>query len=70
MGSNEHSEWMTVREVAEWTGYHPDHLRELIREGKIGAEKKGMSWWVSRQSVEEYLAAAKAKDDGRWGPKD
>ena len=63
-------EYETVKEVAEWSGYHPDYLRVLIREGKIKAEKKGSAWWVSRQSVMKYLDTAKEKDDGRWGPKD
>lgn len=63
-------EWMTVDEAAELSGYHPNYLRALIRAEKIEAVKKGSSWWVSRQSVEDYVAAAKAKDDDRWGPKD
>jgi len=62
-------EWMTVKEAAEWSGYHPEYLRELIRSGKIAAVKKGGSWWVSRQSVGDYLEMAKSMDKESYGPR-
>lgn len=65
----EYERWETVKEVAEWSGYHPVYLRELIREGKIKAEKKGGSWWVSRQSVEEYLQMAMTMGNESYGPR-
>jgi len=64
------TEWITVPEAAELSGYHENHLRRLIRAGDIAAEKRGGHWWVDRKSVETYLAKAKKADDDRYGPKD
>ncbi len=63
------TEWITTQEAAELSGYHPDHLRELIRAGKVGAVKKGNAWWVARKSLLAYLRAAQKSTDKRRGPK-
>lgn len=62
-------EWMTVGEAAEWSGYHPHYLRELIREEKIEAVKRGGIWWVVRQSVKDYLEMAKSMENESYGPR-
>ena len=61
-------DWITTTEATELSGYHPDHLRELIRDGKIYAEKKGNAWWVDRKSLLEYVRAANKSGDKRRGP--
>jgi excisionase family DNA binding protein len=48
-------EWLTVKEAAELSGYNADHLRELIREGKIQARKFSIVWMVNRDSLSAYL---------------
>ncbi len=62
-------DWVTTTEAANLSGYHPERIRELIREGKIAALKKGNAWWVDRQSLLLYLKAAKTGTDRRHGPK-
>lgn len=62
-------EWITTQEAAELSGYHPDHLRRLIRAGEIRARKLSFLWLVSRQSLLEYLRNAEESDDSRRGPK-
>ena len=62
-------DWVTTLEAADLTGYHPEHLRELIREGKIVAEKKGAMWWVDRKSLLAYLKTAEKVTDKRHGPR-
>lgn len=58
--------WITTIEAAELSGYHPERIRELIRESKIAASKKGNAWWVDSNSLNAYLrAAAKSKDKRR-----
>jgi len=47
--------WITTKEAAEMSGYHPEHLRELIREGKVKARKFGIVWQVDRASLLAYL---------------
>ena len=61
--------WLTVEEGVQLSGYHPDHLRRLIRASDIAAVKKGNAWWVQRDTLMAYLDAAKPSEDGRRGPK-
>ncbi|GIV77452.1 MAG: hypothetical protein KatS3mg050_1846 [Litorilinea sp.] len=35
------TDWISVQEAAELSGYKPAYLRQLIREGKLCAERKG-----------------------------
>jgi excisionase family DNA binding protein len=63
-------DWITTREAAEISGYHPDHLRRLIRAGEVEARKFGNVWQVSKQSLMTYLEAANQSNDKRRGPKE
>ena len=62
-------DWITTQEAAEISGYHPDHLRRLIRAGALRAKKLSFLWLVHRQSMLDYIAAAEQSDDKRRGPK-
>ena len=62
-------EWLTVTEAAELSGFHPYYLRELLRMGKIKAQRFGPLWQVSKQSLLTYLKVAEKSDDKRRGPK-
>lgn len=53
-------EWITTDEAADLSGYHPEYVRFLAREGRIGAEKKGRDWWINRDVLREYLATMEA----------
>jgi excisionase family DNA binding protein len=63
------NDWLTVQDAAKLSGYRADHLRELIRSGKIGARKFGPIWAVNRQSLLSYMNEALKSDDKRHGPK-
>jgi excisionase family DNA binding protein len=52
-------EWLTVNDAAKLSGYHPESIRELIRQGKIKARKFSIVYQVSRESLLEYIAKAK-----------
>ena len=39
---------MNVREASEYLGYHPEHVRELARQGKIKGRKIGGKEWRFR----------------------
>ena len=58
----------TVAEAAERTGYNPDYLKRLIRNGKIEAEKFGPMYLIRTESLNAYIANLKPHD-GRTGPK-
>jgi len=63
------ADWITTTEAAELSGYHPEHLRELIRTGVIKAQKWGRDWQVSRASLLAYIQEAEKSKDKRRGPK-
>lgn len=47
-------EYVSVEEAAEMTGYAPAYIRQLLRQKKIRAEKKGTMWWVNVESLQTY----------------
>jgi len=58
-------EWLTVNEAAKLSGYNADHLRELIRDGKIKARKFSIVWMVNRESLLGYVKKAQAMGEKR-----
>lgn len=38
--------FITVKQAAELLGYHPEHIRELARDGKLPAVKAGARAWL------------------------
>lgn len=62
-------EWITTREAAELSGYHPEYLRELIREKRVRGRKFGIVWQVDKQSLLSYLQTGQQSADKRRGPK-
>jgi excisionase family DNA binding protein len=43
---------LTVQEAAQQLEYHPDHLRRMLRSGKVEGERIGQMWLIDRQEVE------------------
>ncbi len=63
------TDWLSVEEAAELTGYNREYVRQLIRRGEIAAEKKGWQWWVDQASIIAHLNASRRSQDKRYGPK-
>jgi excisionase family DNA binding protein len=61
-------DWLTVHEAAALAGYHPDHIRRLIRAGEVSARKFGPVWAVSQESLVAYLSRMEIQGERR-GPK-
>jgi excisionase family DNA binding protein len=61
-------EWITVEEAAQQSGYQPEYVRRLARQGRIGASKKGRDWWVDRDVFRVYLEAMIALGSRRHDP--
>jgi excisionase family DNA binding protein len=61
-------EWLPVKDAARLVNYHPERVRELIREGKVDAYKFGSVWAVKRKSLLQYVNIAYKKGEKR-GPK-
>lgn len=47
-------EYVSVEEAAKITGYAATYIRQLLREEKIKAQKKGTMWWIDMESLKEY----------------
>jgi excisionase family DNA binding protein len=62
-------DWITTQEAAELSGYHPEHLRRLLKRGDIEGRKVSIVWLINRRSLLEFVAQAEQSDDKRRGPK-
>jgi excisionase family DNA binding protein len=62
------ADWITTAEAVRISGYHVEHLRELLREGKIKSQKWGREWQVSRSGLLAYLRRME-KSVAKRGPK-
>ena len=58
-------DWLTVNEAAKLSGYHPESIRELIRQEKIEARKFSIVYQVNRESLLAYIAQAKKMGEKR-----
>ena len=58
------SEWISVKEAAEYTGYTPRHIRILLARGLVEGRKFGRDWFTTKKNLDEYLAT-----NPRPGPK-
>ncbi|MEL6802432.1 MAG: hypothetical protein AAFO91_01445 [Bacteroidota bacterium] len=49
--------YITLREAADFAGYTPDYVGQLIRAGKIKGEQvySGIAWVTTKKEVEAYL---------------
>ncbi len=55
---------ISLVEAAEICGLSPDHLRKLMRSGKVWGTKIARNWVTSEAAVREYMATER-----RPGPK-
>ena len=49
------NDWITVRQAGEITGYSLEYIRQLVRKGKVAAQKFGWQVVVDRKSLLEYI---------------
>ena len=59
------NEPITVEAAARILGVVPDHVRLLIRRGRIQATRFSTVWLVDEASVRKYLAAGRTPTKGR-----
>jgi hypothetical protein len=49
------SEMISVSEASELSGYTPQHIRLLIRQGLIDARRAGGIWLIQASSLRSYI---------------
>jgi len=53
---NENAEqWITTTDAKTLTGYNAEHIRRLVRAGKIKSKKWGKEWMIERNSLLAYV---------------
>lgn len=61
-------EWIDVRQASEESGYTADYLRQLMRDGKIDAKKRGTMWWIDPGSLRAYVAMVEELGSKKHSP--
>jgi excisionase family DNA binding protein len=59
---------ITINSAAAVTGYNPQYLRRLLRQGRLKGIKVGQQWLIDLDALEAYLAWVICSDDLRRGP--
>jgi hypothetical protein len=54
-GKMTESEMITVSEASTVSGYTPQHIRLLIRQGLINARRAGGIWLIQASSLSNYI---------------
>ena len=62
------ADWITTKEAVKLSGYHPVYLRQLIRNGKIKAQKFSEVWQIDRHSLLVFVKMVE-KAGKKRGPK-
>ena len=68
-GTRQIPHWITTKEAVQISGYHPEYVRRLARQGKIDAVRKGRDWWIDRDALQEYLKAKDNLGTQKFSPK-
>ncbi len=53
--STELTDLISMTEAGKISGYHPDYLSALARQGKLDAKKIGRNWLVSKRALNIFL---------------
>jgi hypothetical protein len=61
-------DWIALKDAATLANYNPEHLRALIRQGRIKGRKVVIVWLVSKSSLERYIKE-QSKQGERRGAK-
>lgn len=63
------ADYMSTDEAAQKLGFHVAHIRRMLREKDLEGLKVGITWLVSRKSLEQYLKETEglSKFDPRRG---
>lgn len=56
--------WITTKKAMQISGYNIEHVRRLIREGRLEATKVSRCWWIN-----PYTLPTKQERGHRWWPK-
>ena len=61
---------LEVNEAADFLGYHPEHVRRLVRQGKLPARRIGKSYVFDAGELEAWQDRRDAGRNGEDAPGD
>ena len=47
--------YILVKDAAAATGYNPEYLRRLLRNGTLEGQRIGWSWFIRKESLHKWL---------------
>ena len=59
---------LSVKAAAETFGYNEQHLRRLLRAGRLEGTRIGQVWLIKLTSLEAHLRRGQQSRDQRFGP--
>jgi excisionase family DNA binding protein len=62
------AEWITTSEAAELTGYAAAYFRQMIKRGRLKAQKRGRDWFLSKEEVLAYAEEMKQLGSKKYDP--
>lgn len=60
---------LSIKEASEISGYNEEHLRRLVRAGKIESARIGRVYLIRADSLERFMEEVSSSDDARLGPR-
>jgi excisionase family DNA binding protein len=61
-------EWITTSEAAKLTGYASAYFRQLIKRGRLQAQKHGRDWFLDRAEVLAYAEKMERLGSKKYDP--
>lgn len=61
--TQERERYLTVEEVAEQLKYHPETVREMLRNHLLPGRKVGREWRVSQLALDEFIRGVEKEED-------
>jgi hypothetical protein len=63
-------EHISLKEASLISGYSPDYIGQLIRQGKLSGSQvyTGVAWVTTREAITEYLAGKKTATTWKFSP--
>jgi len=57
------AKWLSIAEAARQFDYHPEHVRELVRVGRVKGRKIVSVWQVDEASLAAYIRRARKRGE-------
>jgi hypothetical protein len=62
--------YISVKTASISSGYRKQYLRRLLRENRLDCIKIGQMWFISIESLSDYVRLSQSFNDLRYGPRE